>query len=234
LDDDDDDVVGGIDPTTLTDDQWSEMVSRWDPMNSDIAASDGYSWFGRYSFLCFGPVREKVYFSSTLARGGSTDMTVIERKACSRTAMRKNERERENVNRGAGGDGRGMNIGAKMSAGIIAQNEESAVQQDRNLRVVSLSKQIEAARDLMGFKERMMNAMEMNIDEKRIVFKEISDLMEKITSLTEEMRAVTDAPRQVNPIVDQVLRHASTSMGITARMNASDEEEFVSSILTDG
>ena len=66
------------------------------------------------------------------------------------------------------------------------------------------------------------------------MFKEISDLMEKITSLTEEMRAVTDAPRQVNPIVDQVLRHASTSMGITTRRNASDDEEFVSSILTDG
>ena len=59
-----------------------------------------------------------------------------------------------------------MNIGTKMSAGIIAQNKESTVQQDRNLPVVSLSKQIEAARDLMGFKERMMNALEMNIDEK--------------------------------------------------------------------
>ena len=40
------------------------------------------------------------------------------------------------------------------------------MQQDRNLRVVSLSKQIEAARDLMGFKERMMSVMEMNMEEK--------------------------------------------------------------------
>ncbi len=70
LDDDDDELVGGIDPTTLTDDQWSEMVSRWDPRNSDIAALDGYSWFGRYSFLCFGPVREKVYFSPLLLVAG--------------------------------------------------------------------------------------------------------------------------------------------------------------------
>ena len=49
-----------------------------------------------------------------------------------------------------------MNIGVKNSAGFIAQNEESTMQQDCNLRVVSLSKQIKAARDLIGFKEWIM------------------------------------------------------------------------------
>jgi len=68
---------------------------------------------------------------------------------------------------------------------LIAQNEESAGQQDRNLKIVSLSKQIEAARDLIGFKEWMMSAMEMDMEEKPVVFKEIGDLMAKIGTLTE-------------------------------------------------
>jgi len=233
VEDEDDYITGSIDPTTLLDDQWNEMISSWNPKNNDDAAPDGYSWFGRYSFLCFGPVREKVYFSSTLALGGASNMTVAEQKAGGWTAMRKNERKRDNTNRGAGGEARGMNIGVKISAGIIAQNEESAGQQDRNLKIVSLSKQIKAARDLIGFKERMMSAMEMDMEEKRVVFKEISDLMAKIGTLTEEMRAVTNALRQMNPIVDQVLRHASASMGVTARGNATDNNEFVSSVLTD-
>jgi hypothetical protein len=33
-----------------------------------------------------------------------------------------------------------MNINTKISAGLIAQNEDSAEQQDRNLKVVSLSR----------------------------------------------------------------------------------------------
>ena len=148
--------------------------------------------------------------------------------------MHKNKHERVNTNQGAGGEAQGMNFGVKISVGIIAQNEESTVQQDRNLRVFLLSKQIEAARDLMGIKERMMSAMEMDMEEKQVAFKEISVLMVKISMVTKKMRAVTNAPQQMKPIVDQVLPHASASMGVTARRNASDDEEYVSSILTDG
>jgi hypothetical protein len=53
---------------------------------------------------------------------------------------------------------------------IIAQNKDSAAQQDRNLRVVSISKQIYAAHDLIGFMERMMSAMDMDIDKKRVIY----------------------------------------------------------------
>ena len=148
--------------------------------------------------------------------------------------MRKKERERENATRAAGGDERGMSIGVKISAGIIAQNEESAVQQDRNLRVVSISKQIDAARDLIGFKERMMTTMDMDNEEKRVVYKEIGELMTKIQTLTDEMRSVTEAPREMNPIVNQVLRHASSSMGIINARRTGSEEDYVSSLLTDG
>ena len=232
--DDDDDVPIGatVDPTALSDDQWDDMVSRWSSKNY-VIAPDGYTWFGKYAFICFGPTRERVYFSATLALGGSSE-NLEERRAGGRNAMRKKERERENTNRVAGADERGMSIGVKISAGIIAQNEESAVQQDRNLRVVAILKQIDAARDMIGFKERMMTAIDMDNDEKRVVYKEIGNLMTKIETLTNEMRSVTEAPRQMNAIVDQVLRHASSSMGIITARRTGSEEDYVSSLLTDG
>jgi hypothetical protein len=233
-DDDDDDDVGlvSVDPTTFPDEQWDDMVTRWNPTNS-IVAPDGYTWFGKFAFLCFGPTREKAYFAATLVLGGDSE-NLEQRKAGGRSTMRKNERERENANRAAGAEERGMNIGVKISAGIIAQNEESAVQQDRNLRVVAISKQIDAARDLIGFKERMMSAMDMDVDEKRVIYKEMNDLMTKIQTLTDEMRSVTEAPRVANPIVSQVLRHASSSMGIVTTKTSLSDEDYVSSLLTDG
>jgi hypothetical protein len=76
-----------------------------------------------------------------------------------------------------------------------------------------------------------MSVIEMDMDKKRVMFKEINDLMVKIQTLTEEMRSVTDAPRKTNLIVDRVLRHALTSMGITTK---DDEKDYVSSLLTHG
>ena len=102
------------------------------------------------------------------------------------------------------------------------------------MRVVSISKQIDAARDLIGFKERMMSTMDMDVDEKRVIYKEMNDLMTKIRTLTDEMRSVTEAPRVANPIVSQVLRHASSSMGIVTTKTSLSDEDYVSSLLTDG
>jgi hypothetical protein len=129
--DDNNIAVGSVDPTALPNDQWDDMVSRWNPTNT-IVAPDGYTWFGKYAFICFGPTKEKVYFSATLVLGGSSE-NLEERKAGGRSTMCQMEHERENANRAAGGDERGISISVKISAGIIAQNEESAVQQDRNL-----------------------------------------------------------------------------------------------------
>jgi hypothetical protein len=58
--------------------------------------------------------------------------------------------------------------------------------------------------------------------------------MAKIQTLTDEMRSVTEAPRQMNPIVNQVLSHASSSTGIITARKTGLEEDYVSSLLTDG
>ena len=56
--------------------------------------------------------------------------------------------------------------------------------------------------------------------------------MMKIQILMEEMRSLIDVPRKTNPIVDCVLCHVSTSMGISAK----DEKKYYvsSSLLEDG
>ena len=74
----------------------------------------------------------------------------------------------------------------------------------------------------------------MDIDKKRVVYKEIGDLMAKIQTLMDEMRLVTEAPHQTNPIVSQVLRLSSSSMGIITAKKAGLDEHYVSSLLTDG
>ncbi len=85
-DDDDNVAVGSVDPTALPDDQCDVMVSRWSPKNS-IVAPDGYTWFGKYAFICFGPTREKVYFSGILVLGGASE-NLEEWKAGDRSTMR--------------------------------------------------------------------------------------------------------------------------------------------------
>ena len=74
----------------------------------------------------------------------------------------------------------------------------------------------------------------MDVDEKRVIYKEMNDLMSKIQTLMDEMRSMTEAPHQVNPIVSQVLCRASSSMGIITTKKAGSDEDNVSSLLTDG
>ena len=47
LDDEDEELAVGVDPTTLPDDQWNEMIAHWDPRNNAVIALDGYCWFGK-------------------------------------------------------------------------------------------------------------------------------------------------------------------------------------------
>ena len=66
-------LLGSVDPTTMPDehDQWRNMVTHWDP--NDVIAPEGYSWFGKYAFIWFGPARDKIYISATLAVGVTSD-----------------------------------------------------------------------------------------------------------------------------------------------------------------
>ena len=234
---DEDDSAGEraapIEPATIDDELWGALVETWEPGNS--AAPDGFVWFGKFSFYCFGPAAEdKKYFSPTLKLGIMSGTSPESRRALGRLNQRKSAAVRDNANRNAGGDERGMSLNLKMSAGLIAQNEDVNAQQDRNLKVVSLSKQIDVAQKALDFKERMMTAMEMDKEEKRAVYKEMTELLNKIQRLSDDMAQLTDERRRMNPIVESVLQHASTSMGVRAsKPYEMDEHAFVESLLNE-
>ena len=151
-----------------------------------------------------------------------------------RLNQRNNAALRENANRIVGGDDRGMSLNLKISAGLIAQNEEVNAQQDRNLQVMSLSKQIDVTQKALDFKERMMTAMEMDKDEKRTIYNKMTELLNKIQRLSNKMALLTDERRSTNPIVARILQHASTSMGVkTNKSYEMDEDAFVESVLNE-
>jgi hypothetical protein len=83
------------------------MILHWDP--NEVGAPEGYTWFGYFAFICFGPAREKIYFSATLALGGTSD-NLKDRKAEIRMALCKNTIQCDNASREAGGDKRVMTL----------------------------------------------------------------------------------------------------------------------------
>ena len=116
----------------------------------------------------------------------------------------------------------------------MLQNEEVNAQQDRNLKVMSLSKQIDVTQKALDFKERMMTAMEMDKDEKRTIYNKMTELLNKIQRLSNEMALLTDERRSTNRIVARVLQHASTSMGVkTSKSYEMDKDAFVESVLNE-
>ncbi len=126
-----------------------------------------------------------------------------------------------------------MGLNMKISTGLMAQNEEIAEQQDRNLMMILQSKQINMAQKVVDFKERMIATMEMDLDEKFVVHNEMKELMAKIDRLTDQMAELVEAHGKINPIVTSVLQHASTPMGITRNWNSNnDKESYVASLLS--
>jgi hypothetical protein len=78
---------------------------------------EGFTYFGKLSFLCFGPTSK--YFAATLVMGGRSNCTVEERKEGLRKAQHKVNTERANTDREVGID-RGMTMNARMQCGTNA------------------------------------------------------------------------------------------------------------------
>ena len=78
---------------------------------------EGFTYFGKLSFLCFGPTSK--YFAATPVMGGRSNCTVEERKEGLRKAQHKVNTERANTDREVGID-RGMTMNARMQCGTNA------------------------------------------------------------------------------------------------------------------
>ncbi len=107
-----------------------------------VKAPPRYMFYGLFSFVCFGPLTKKI--SKTLAFGTPPLLqTTADRKENSRNALRKNEYQRRDAEREVGHE-RGMMMQSKLTMGLIAQEEDEADREERQMRLLALSKEIDA------------------------------------------------------------------------------------------
>ena len=98
-------------------------LRKWSPLiwplgiSLTVKASEGYCFFGKFAFLCYGPVSE--YFSKTLLSKGSQVTKLEDKNKMDIAAMLKETSAQADVNHDVGGSDCGMSIATKASFGIM-------------------------------------------------------------------------------------------------------------------
>ena len=137
--------------------------------------------------------------------------------------LRKKESERKGVVRSIGED-RGISIQTKVSMGLLAQKEDDADREDRQMSFLALSKELDGAQKLLDAKILIAEKMLVPAGSSAwIKIAELSDKVESILSELDMLRKKTD--RVSNPIVSRVLEQASAAMGITTSTKVTTELE---------
>ena len=142
LSQDDDKRLGFLSGDEDEDDAGSVVVVNSD-VDSLISSKDGsmtvpvgYSYTGKLAFLCFGPVSKSKFYSPILSTGGLMNLSIVERQKGSRVNIHKIQEEKATLER-VTGNARGITQQNHMQFGLMAQNEDSAAQAHRDLRVVT-------------------------------------------------------------------------------------------------
>jgi hypothetical protein len=94
----------------------------------------------------------------------------------------------------------------------MAQNEESAAQAHRDMRMTGIMKRIETNTQVV----KICMSLWKELDEgelKNTMLKNISDLLEKGERLDMELEGMIAEGRNSNPIVNHLLSNAASSMG---------------------
>ena len=137
--------------------------------------------------------------------------------------LRKKESELKDVVRLIGED-RGISIQTKVSMGLLAQKEDDADREDRQMRFLALSKELDGAQKLLDAKILIAEKMLAPAGSSAwIKIAELSDKVESLLSELDMLRKKTD--RVSNPIVSRVLEQASAAMGITTSTKDTTELE---------
>ena len=148
--------------------------SDWDPFKS-LKAPFGYLYDSKLAFFCFGPTTQ--HFLKVLRLGGSKFDDPKTKKKGSRAAMRKEEEKRNAIDCVVGIE-RGLSQQSQITFGLMAQNEESAAQAHRDMRMTGIMKRIETNTQLV----KICMLLWKELDEGEVkdkMFKYISDLLEK-------------------------------------------------------
>ena len=191
-------------------------ANKCDPFKG-VVAPFGYSYDGKLAFICLGPTTQ--HFSKVIRLGGSKLDDPVTKKKGSRAAMRKEEEKRNVVDRVVGIE-RGVSQQSQTTFGLMAQNEESAVQAHRDMRMTGIMKRIENNTQLIQIRMSLWKELDEG-EVKNTMMKYISDLLDKGEHLDRELEGMIAEGRNSNPIVNHLLFNAASSMGY--KIGAGDE-----------
>ena len=123
------------------------------------------------------------------------------------------------------GKERGISIQTKVSMGLLAQKEDDADHEDRQMRSLALSKELDGAQKLLDTK--ILIAEKMLAPAGSSAWIKVGELSNKIESLLTELEILRKKTDRIsNPIVCQVLEQASAVMGImTSTMDTTEPED---------
>jgi len=205
----------GVDNRDLVVADTENMTEKdWDPFKG-VEAPFGYSNDGKLVFLCLGPTTQ--HFSKVIRLGGSKFDDPETKKKGSRSAMRKEEEKRNVIDRVVGIE-RGL---SQQTFGLMAQNEESAAQAHRDMRMTGILKRIENNAQLVNIRMSLWKELDEG-EVKNTMMKYISDLLEKGEHLDRELEGMIAKGHNSNPIVKHLLFNAASSMGY--KIDGNDEE----------
>jgi len=125
--------------------------------------------------------------------------------------MRKEEEKRNVIDRFVGIE-RGLSQQSQTTFGLMAQNEESAAQAHRDMRMTGIMKRIETNTQLVKIRISLLKEFDEG-EVKDMMLKYISDLLEKGEHLDMELEGMIAEGRNSNPIVNHLLSNAASLMG---------------------
>ncbi len=145
-----------------------ELPDNWEPLDG-ITAPGRYCNYGKLTFVCFGPTSK--YFSATLSMGWDTGQAIEKKREGSRlrTAQRKLNKSRDDVNHDVGGSERGMSLEMKVSFGFMVQHKDEAEQKHHDREFMTLSTCIKELRMLAMLKMRRAEGI-VDDDEKEMCY----------------------------------------------------------------
>ncbi len=150
------------------------------------------------------------------------NLSMVERKKGSRASIRKKQEEKATLERVTGND-RGISQQNRMQFGLMAQNEDSAAQAHRDLRVVTIMKRAELTQKTIQMKMTMWEKM-VDGEAKERMFESIQELFVKSEDLETMLQDVGSEERVSNPIVLSVLSNVATSMGLSSLKTSGESE----------
>jgi len=198
----------GVDDRDLVVADTENMTEKdWDPLKG-VEAPFGYSYDGKFAFLCLGPTTQ--HFLKVIRLGGSKFANPETKKKGSSSVI-------DHIV----GIERGLSQQSQTTFCLMAQNEESVAQAHRDMQMTGIMKRIENNTQLV--KIRMSLCKELDEGEvKNTMMKYISDLLEKGEHLGRELEGMIAKGCNSNPIVNHMLFNAASSMGY--KIDGNDED----------